>query len=454
MKKKQLSGDALIELLAKNVVKNKDKIICPKGELIYSNVETQSIYTHQVYKHNTILKPESNLKPSKVDKYFKCYKVELELDDFQKTVIKKWFKSYILMYNETIKYIKINKPKSFDYKIMRTNCLKKQKEEIYNNSLIKLTNSNGEIKKCYMQSHMLDGAIKLACANYKSALTNYKNGNIRKFRIRYWKLKKDSYILDIEQCYFKGGTICKQTLGIVNGNKDGKPFNFSKILSKYKSDCKLIYEKSSRKYTLLVPYEQDSEDKITPKNLISLDPGIRTFMTGLSDNEVVKLGSNLYSQIKKKLLKIDRTANNPTISYKIKKRNISRLNRKITYLVDESHWKIINFLTNNYKNILIGDMSVKGITNNETSNIDDMTKRVAYRLKFYRFRERLSNKCDSKKINYKVIDESYTSKMCSNCGEIKPNLGGNKVYNCIHCKMTIDRDVNGCRGIYLKSFIK
>ena len=55
--------------------------------------------------------------------------------------------------------------------------------------------------------------------------------------------------------------------------------------------------------------------------------------------------------------------------------------------------------------------------------------------------------------NVKVIicNEAYTSKTCSNCGFINPELKGDKVYNCKICKLSIDRDINGARNILLRA---
>ena len=50
------------------------------------------------------------------------------------------------------------------------------------------------------------------------------------------------------------------------------------------------------------------------------------------------------------------------------------------------------------------------------------------------------------------INESFTSKTCTRCGNIKNNLGANKHYNCKNCLLKIDRDVNGARNILLKFF--
>ena len=173
-------------------------------------------------------------------------------------------------------------------------------------------------------------------------------------------------------------------------------------------------------------------------------------MTGISENEVIEIANDTSSRIKPYLKRIDRIKS-LEVPLKIKRKIEAVCNKKITGLVDELHWKTINFLTGHYENILIGDMSVKGIVNNHTSTLHKMTKRVAYSLKFYQFRQRLEYKCQTNKLNYILVNEAYTSKTCSNCGNYDTQLGSKKVYDCNGCKTKIGRDVNGARGILIKS---
>lgn len=119
-------------------------------------------------------------------------------------------------------------------------------------------------------------------------------------------------------------------------------------------------------------------------------------------------------------------------------------------MVEELHWKVIDYLTENYNTILLGKLSSKEISKKEESILNNMTKIVAQRMRFYKFQKRLEYKCNCKKINYKLIDEKYTSKMCSNCGNIDHKLKDNKIYECKKCKIKIDRDCNGSRGITIK----
>ena len=115
------------------------------------------------------------------------------------------------------------------------------------------------------------------------------------------------------------------------------------------------------------------------------------------------------------------------------------------------HWKTIKYLTDNYKNILFGNLSVKEISNNETSNISRISKRIGLSYSFYKFKEKLKYKCLVKGNNYIEVKENYTSKMCSNCSNYDEQLGSNKIYNCCKCFKIMDRDINASRNIYLKT---
>ena len=64
--------------------------------------------------------------------------------------------------------------------------LKNIKKDIVKNSLLPNYAKNTKVK-----NNILDTAIRLAVSNYKAALTNKKRGNIKNFRIRYWRYNKD-----------------------------------------------------------------------------------------------------------------------------------------------------------------------------------------------------------------------------------------------------------------------
>lgn len=203
-------------------------------------------------------------------------------------------------------------------------------------------------------------------------------------------------------------------------------------------------------------------------------------MTGLSEDEVLKFG-NAYT---KKLVKPKKTKYIPTKVKRLvkkmlnikknnqrvrgRKRNdtakkgdriirtkkiLKKYNMRVSNLVDDMQWKSIKYLIRRYKNILIGDMSTIGIVSGK-SKLNQLNKLYAYKLKFYQYRQRLEYKCYITRTGYAKVNERFTSKVCSWCGECKENLGGSKIYNCDKCDKVIDRDVNGCRGIFLKTKMK
>lgn len=397
------------------------------------NEETKSWFVNNIYESNNKMNIPDIQNFKNVKEHRKTKIVEINFNELQQKIFQRWIKAYTIMYNETIKYIK-NTPKcSINYKKLRTNILKNKRDEIVQNS--------GIDNKTNIYVHIIDTAIKLACANYKSALTNKKLGNIKHFRIRYWRFNKSSVTIEIEKQHVKNGFICENVFGTINyKNFDNSNLN---------ETCSIRYDRKTNKYYLLIP-EKIPKNNSELEGTITLDPGVCTFMTGLSDNKIIKYGDESYKYIKTKLEHTDKIINNNMIPDKIKNKIRKRNEKKIQNRVNELHWKVINNLTNNYQNILIGDMSVKGIVKNGQSTLNKMSKRLAYKLKFYQFRQRLEYKCDTKNRNLKVVNEKYTSKTCSNCGYYKENLGGSRTFECNKCKIFIDRDVNACKCILLK----
>ena len=67
-----------------------------------------------------------------------------------------------------------------------------------------------------------------------------------------------------------------------------------------------------------------------------------------------------------------------------------------------------------------------------------------------KFLERLRYKAEEYRCNVIVQNESWTSKKCCRCGRVKRNLGGSSIYNCLGCRLRINRDLNGAVNILQK----
>lgn len=400
----------------------------------------------------------------------KTIRINLYLNQHQQLIMRNWFYAYTEMFNASIKMIrsrlilhgkKIN-TRIMNFKYLRTKFMLDIKTTIIEKYIL---NNNNKTK---IPSHVLDMAIQNACVCYKSHISNYKNGNIKNIsKVRYWCFNRNIQTLClVKDAFSKKGLTA---FGQINTTYNKEYFDLAKIKNdpKYNVDCTLQFNRKSNRYYLYIPIKQQVRNNFNPKKIISLDPGIRTFLTGVNEANNVEIGKDAQLKIKTLLSRIDKISNLEDNKIKTKKEpknenhrknliniweqnKISLHQRKIVQYVDELHWKSINYLTKNYKNIVIGDMSIKGISSKD-GNLVKISKRIGYSLKFYKFKQRLAYKCGVKKIGYLEVDESYTSKLCSRCGNENKNLGGSKIYCCEKCGLILDRDANGARNIYMKS---
>ena len=162
-------------------------------------------------------------------------------------------------------------------------------------------------------------------------------------------------------------------------------------------------------------------------DVVALDPGIRTFITFFTENGYFgKIGSD-FNKLLNIQFKIDALTSKIDLSKdKKKKRNlyrkIGKLRGRLKSIVDELHWKTINFLVKNFKVIIL-----------PTFNTSEMV---------------LKNKC----LEYGCIlirsNEAYTSKTNSFNGEVF-NIGSMKRFK--YDGIYVDRDINGARNILLRA---
>lgn len=405
------------------------------------------------------------------DKIIKCQQIILLPDNDTKNILLGFINDYRRMYNEIVHYFKKaywnNEKVSFNWKKVR-NLLKTKKD------------------KYSTPRHVLDGAIKSACASYKSALSNYKAGNIKHFTIRYIKKNKNSLVMDVENCYLRKKHIFKTWIKKELPNKSN--YNYDTI----KTDCKIHYNRSRDEFKLLVPIKTTSQIN-KKRKFVSIDMGLRTFITAITNNEILEIGTNMNKLIKKEQQKIDsyntliRTdtkyikclkkiiqdkkelseqirilkqfnENKKQVRIISKCKNKSKthlrkrekkIREKLKNRVKDIHWKIINYLTNRYKFITLGNWSTKSCKEKK-SVLDKKDKRSMDQMAVFQFRLRMSHKSKEKNVNYQLIDEYCTTQMCSYCAYRNIEIGASKVFDCPKCKVKVDRDVNSCRNMLLK----
>ena len=388
-------------------------------------------------------------------------KIKVFPTDQQKQILFKWMDAYLMMYNYVTNYFK----NCMFEKIKPVKSIKKLKANFYEekNEIRKNTTITINNKQISINSHILDYAINDALKRYESCLTNKRNGNIKSYRLRYLKQNKKNKLIKLEKANVTNSSICASVLGKLL-NCEIKDFNY---LQNFFTVMTLHYSTKENVFTLLVKYNVNDKSNINEYNrktdLISIDPGIRTVMTGYSNNHIIKIGTNVQKSVRNRIRTIDKIRNKQPVETKQYKKNIiiekkiitekrktkiiAKKQKKLKNRIMDMQWKITKYLTTHYKTILIGNFSTKSM--GESKKIKKILKRIGNAYNFYKLKEKIKYRSNYTNTKYKEVDESYTSKCCSNCNKCKYDLGANKIYNCDRCGIIIDRDVNGAKNILI-----
>jgi putative transposase len=366
--------------------------------------------------------------PKNIDKQpaQKAIKIRLYPNKEQKTKLREFFGITRFIYNACLADLKKSTEGKLNKKYLRSKHVNNENYKTINSWML---NYHYDIR---------DEAMNDCLKNYNSNIAKYKIDK-KPFSINFKskKNKCDSIAVLAKHWNYSRGLLSDIFTSSMNASK--------KLPKKLNYDSRLI-KNNLNQYFLCIPKPLEMKqlgcEKQTPK-IISLDPGVRTFITGydpnyktleLSYNDIGKIGRLLH--YKKKLQKFSK--------YSIRKA-FRRINMKIYNLVDDCHKKLAKYICSNYNYVLIPKLNFHNFKN---LNKSAKNKMIAWR--HCDFVKRLQNK--SREYNTKVIvvEEDYTSMTCTNCGCINNNLGSSKDFNCSNCNINIDRDINGSRNILLK----
>jgi putative transposase len=303
-----------------------------------------------------------------------------------------------------------------------------------------------------VHSRLPRGASGKFVSSLNSAISNYKNGNTRGFKMKFRSKRSPTDYLNFEDAGFPVFIKkIKSRYWFTTRNRKRKTISFSDIDTQARG-IEIIYEKATGKYFLHYPVERnwfptddrrnDNQVRLSSQEdrVISLDPGVRKFLVGYDPKgNSIFIGEGAQQRLISLLYRID----------KMKLSSVkTKLWKKVRNLICELHWKSISFLVKNYDVILLPDFRVSQMLRKK--KIGRMTKRLLSMFSFFRFKQKLKWKCDVHGKKLVIVDESYTSKTCTRCGKLN-DVGGKEVFNCRFCGLEVDRDVVGSRNIFIKN---
>ena len=364
----------------------------------------------------------------------------------QKIILKKWFGATRFIYNRCLYYINNERDKP-GYKSSEVLNIKNLRKRFINNE--NYENENKWMKD--INYDLRDEAMRDLKANFTS---NFAKKEFFKIKYKTRKSKESISVLGKHWIHNRG----EYSKVFTSKMKCERP-----LPKKLNYDSRIIKTETGEYYICLprlLKVKSDYENQITrpskisEESIVSIDPGVRTFLTCYDPNGcVIEFGKNDISMLarlnhyKFKLQSRIKQSTNHSIRRNLTK-GYKRLSLKIKRLIEDCHKKLSTWLCKNYNTIIIPKLNFHSFGKTSRKNKCKMTM-----WNHCSFVDRLVEKSREYldcKVN--IVTEEYTSKTCGCCGNIKYDLGANKVYNCIKCKTVMDRDVNGARNILLKYF--
>ena len=186
----------------------------------------------------------------------------------------------------------------------------------------------------------------------------------------------------------------------------------------------------------------------------ALDPGIRSFMTWYSETDTGHIGRGAFGRIQRLCQHLDdlisRTAKAPRSKRPNMRKAAQRMRNRIRNLIQELHHQTARFLVDRFDLILLPTFETQDMSKKGGRKLRSKSVRSLLTFAHYRFQRFLLWKAWQTGAKALLVNEAYTSKTCSWSGEIVPNLGGAKR---ITGKdgITLDRDTNGARGVFIRA---
>ena len=370
-------------------------------------------------------------------------KVRFVPTEDQRVQLKEWMGASRYMYNRTVHVIENEKQKVNFFRI-RNRLVPKKKLKKLDEWLLRTP------------KNIRADSVKDVITAYKSAFTNLRQGHIKRFHMRFRSKKHEtSEWINVPKTSIAPTDDEKSVHVFKKFMKSPLPLK-GDTLKSVEHDCKIHHNKETNRWYLLIPVKHSvAENQGTRKPIVSIDPGVKTFLTMYDPTGTVTkfAHDDMKTVIVPHYLKTDGLISAAAkCNSKKTKRNlklrIAIRREKLKNRIRDIHTRAAKYLVTNYDTVLIPDM---GTSHMVQRLVGKTNRRTLLGWSHYQFIQRLTYYGQKHGCNVQVVTEEYTSKTCGVCGSLQPTLGNRDLYCCKKCGTHIDRDTNGARNILLKN---
>ena len=180
---------------------------------------------------------------------------------------------------------------------------------------------------------------------------------------------------------------------------------------------------------------------------VGIDVGLKAFAVDSDGNSIenpryAEKSAKRLAKFQRRLAKCKKGSNNR----KEIKAKISKIHKRINNQRDDFLHKLSRLYVNNYDNICIEDLDVKGLK--EKGHNTGMHRSI-HDASWAKFAFMRSYKAQSAGRKLISVDPRNTTQRCSNCGSIVRKELSERIHECPYCGFVADRDYNSSRNILI-----
>ena len=289
-----------------------------------------------------------------------------------------------------------------------------------------------------VSSKVSSQAVKDACNAYKRFFKG--QSKFPKFKSR--RISRKSFYNPNDKLKTKNKSVLIEKVGWIKTSEQ-LPIDVKYLNPRVSHDNKYWY--------LSVSYEQEFVKPELTDEVVGIDLGIKTLAVCSNGMEFKNINKTAkVKKIEKRLRRLQRSVSrkyekNKEESRYVKTCNIIKIEKKIQLL----HRRLSNIRNNHLhqttnaivrtkpSKVVMEDLNVKGMMENR-----NLAKSIQEQ-KLYEFKRQVEYKSERLGIEFIQVDRYFpSSKLCSNCGQVKKDLKlSDRTYHC-DCGLSIDRDLN------------
>jgi len=191
-------------------------------------------------------------------------------------------------------------------------------------------------------------------------------------------------------------------------------------------------------------FEQNLPNEITESKIFSADMSAKDFLVSKDmEFENQKFYRKQERRLKIRQRRLSRKQKDSN-NRKKERLSVARFHQNIVNKRRGYQWNLAHKLTQKFDALIFEDLNIKGMQQFNKG----LSKTVTLDFSFSEFLSNLAWKCFKENKHFVKIDRWFpSSKLCSNCGQIKQDLQlSDRQYTC-ECGLNIDRDVNASINI-------